>query len=237
MEDLSDEAFITLEKKGSYAGYYLSAYKEIKDIKNKGVLTKSEILKCETAVNYLKEHYSKISNDPKCLYLLLSAWWKTKTGKSMFYGEKQTVSFSEKDWEYCLELIQKIIGIGDLSTKPSLIYLKGLAIFHLGSIDEALSVFRDLEGTTYQLGKRRIIRSYLASNSNGAPIEYHGIVYSVSDDGKGGRIYVENIRKDVHFVPRDFNRPNIEKGEALDFYLAFNFIGPIAFPLHLFRNS
>jgi len=235
--DLSDEAFIALEKKGSYAGYYLSAYKEIKDIKNKGVLTKSEILKCETAVNYLKEHYSKISNDPKCLYLLLSAWWKTKTGKSMFYGEKQTVSFSEKDWEYCLELIQKIIGIGDLSTKPSLIYLKGLAIFHLGSIGEALSVFKDLEGTTYQLGKRRIIRSYLASNSSGNPIKYHGTVYSISDDGKGGQIYVEEIRKLVHFVPRDFNRPNIEKDEALDFYLAFNFIGPIAFPLHLFRNS
>lgn len=236
MDDLSDEAFATLEKKGSYAGYYLSAYKEIKDINNKDVLTESEILKCETAVNYLEQHYSKISNDTKCLYLLLSTWWKTKTGKSMFYGEKQTVPFSEKDWQYCLELIQKIIGIGDLSTKPSLIYLKGLANFHLGSINEALSVFRDLEGTTYQLGKRRIIRSYLASNSNGSPKEYHGIVYSVSDDGRRGRIYVEEIRKDVHFVPRDFNRPNIEKGEALDFYLAFNFIGPIAFPPHLFRN-
>ncbi len=237
IDNLSDEAFTTLEKKGSYAGYYLIAYNKIKDVNNKGVLTESEILKCKIAVDYLVQHYSKISNDTKCLYLLLSTWWKIKTGKSMFYGEKQTVPFSEKDWKYCLELIQKIIGIGDLSTKPSLIYLKGLANFHLRSINEALSVFRDLEGTTYQLGKRRIIKSYLASNSNGTPTKYHGIVYSVSDDGRNGRIYIEEIRKDVFFVPRDFNRPNIEKGEALDFYLAFNFIGPIAYPLHLFRNS
>lgn len=237
MGDLSSEAFAKLEQKGSYAGYYLTAFKDIKDINNKGMLTKSEILKCETAVNYLKSHYSRISNDTRCLYLLLSTWWKTKTGKSMFYGEKQTVPFSEKDWEYCLELIKKIFDIGDLVTKPSLVYLKGLAIFHLGSVGEAFSIFNDLEGISYQLGKRRIIRSYLASNSNGDPIKYHGTVYSRSDDGKRGQIYVEEIRQFVHFVPRDFNRPNIEKDEALDFYLAFNFIGPIAFPIHLFRNA
>lgn len=235
--DFSEEAFATLDKKGSYAGYYLTAYDYIRDINTKNIFNESEILKCEAAVNYLKSYYSKISNDTKCLYLLLSTWWKTKTSKSMFYGEKQTIPFSEKDWEYCLELIEKIIDIGDLATKPSLIYLRGLASFHLGFISEAFSIFNNLEGTSYQLGKRRIIKSYLASNSKGNPIKYHGTVYFVSDDGKKGQIYVEEIRKLVHFVPRDFNRPNIEKDEALEFYLAFNFIGPIAIPQYLFRNA
>lgn len=232
LDKLSKESFDALERSGSLAGYYLTAYQIIKDVKKNATLSRDEKLKCENAVNYLKEHYHKISNDTQCLYLLLNTWWKTKTGKPMFYGEKQTVPLDDNDWKYCLEIVSKIIDIGDLASKPSLVYLKALALYHIGSVKEAISLFRDLESSTYHLGKRRIIKSYLASNNFGGPIKYHGTVYSISGNGKNGKIYVEELRQVIHFSPTDFNRPNIDKNEAIDFYIAFNFISPVAIPLH-----
>ena len=60
---------------GSSAGYYLRAYAIVKNILFKSSLTDDDIQACERAVDYLKEHWEKINQDSRSLYLLLKVWW------------------------------------------------------------------------------------------------------------------------------------------------------------------
>ncbi len=238
-QEISDEAFKSLLAKGSCAGYYLRAYNIISDLPKNTELTPFQRALCRPAVKYLEENRKAIARDSRCLYLLLHTWWKMQTGKPMFYGERQIVSLIEEDWKYFLRIIIDLMGIDDLSTNPSLMYLRGLATFHLGYIDDALSIFRELERESdYVTGRRRIIRSYLASTGDGRPRKFNGTVAWVSGEGSRGEVYVEELRRKIRFLPRDFNRLDIKERETLnDFHLAFNFIGPIADPMSYLRSQ
>lgn len=238
-EKLSDEAFKSLLNKGSCAGYYLRAHDKINDLPKNTELTPFQRELCRSAVKYLEENRKAISNDSRCLYLLFHTWWKMKTGKPIFYGERQSVPFTEDDWKYFLGIIIDLMNIDELSTNPSLMYLRGLATFHLGHIDPALSIFRDLvRESEYVTGRRRIIRSYLASTEDGQPRKFNGTVAWVSDEWSKGELYVDKLRRRISFLPHDFNRLDIKENETLnDFHLAFNFIGLIADPIWYLKSK
>lgn len=238
-EKLSDEAFESLIKKGSSAGYYLRAHDKINDLPKNIELTPFQRELCRPAVKYLEENRKAISHDSRCLYLLFHTWWKMKTGKPIFYGERQIIPFTEDDWKYFLGIIIDLMNIDDLSTNPSLMYLRGLATFHLGHIEPAFGIFRDLvRESEYITGRRRIIRSYLASTEDGKPRRYNGTVEWVSEDRSKGELYVDKLRRRIIFLPHDFNRLDIEEKETLnDFHIAFNFIGLIADPIWHFKSK
>lgn len=237
-EDLSEEAFKLLVAQGSCAGYYLKAYDRIKDLP-KGELTPFQCEICRPSVNYLEENRKAILHDSRCLYLLLHTWWKMKTGKPVFFGERQLVSFNRDDWQYFLGIIIDLMEIHELSTNTSLLYLKGLATFHLGDIDSALNIFRDLRRESdYLTGRRRIIRSYLASTEDGKPMKFSGTVEWVSEESSRGDLYIDKLRRKISFLPRDFNRLDIKEHETInEFHLAFNFIGPIADPTNYLKSK
>lgn len=238
-EDLSEDAFKALLNKGSCAGYYLRAYDQISELPKNTELGSSQRELCRSAVKYLEENRKAIIRDSRCLYLLLHTWWKMQTGKPIFYGERQTVFFTEENWRYFLGIILNLTGIEGLSTNPSLMYLRGIAAFHLGDVDNALSIFRELERESdYITGRRRIIRSYLASTKDGQPRKFNGTVAWVSGNGTRGEVYVEELRRNIRFLPRDFNRLDIKEHETLnDFHLAFNFIGLIADPKSYLKSQ
>lgn len=238
-EDLSEEAFKSLIDRGSCAGYYLKAYDRIKDLPKNAELTPFQCALCQPSVKYLEENRMAISRDSRCLYLLLHTWWKMKTGKPLFIGERQMVSFNIDDWKYFLGIIIDLLAINELSSNHSLMYLNGLATFHLGHTDSALSIFRDLERESdYLVGRRRIIRSYLASTEDGKPMKFNGTVQWVSEDGSKGALYTDKLRRKIPFLPRDFNRLDIKEHETInEFHLAFNFIGPIADPTNYLKSK
>lgn len=238
-EKLSEEAFKSLLDRGSCAGYYLKAYDTIKDLPKNSELTPLQCELCQSSVDYLEKNRKSISHDSRCLYLLLHNWWKMKTGKPLFFSERQIVSFNENDWKYLLGIITDLMNINDFSTNPSLMYLKGLATFHLNHIAPALSIFRDLaRESDYLIGRRRIIRSYLASTEDGHPMRFSGTVDFVHENGSKGDLYIENLRHKISFLPRDFNRLDIKKHETInEFHLAFNFIGPIADPTNYLKSK
>lgn len=238
-KDLSDNAFESLLAQGSCAGYFLRAYSKIPDIPRNTELSLVVRELCRPAVDYLEENRRIIANDNRCLHLLLHTWWKMQTGKPLFYGERQTVSLSEENWKYFLGILMDLMNISEFSANPSLMYLRGLATFHLGHTVDAFNIFRDLERESdYVTGRRRIIRSYLASTIDGKPRKFDGTVTWKSEDGRKGEIYVEEIRRKIPFFLHDFNRPDIKKHDSLnDFHLAFNFIGPIADPISYFKSQ
>jgi hypothetical protein len=112
-------------------------------------------------------------------------------------------------------------------------YLSGIASFHLGRLEDAYEQFRELEREADRVsGRRRVIRSYLASQADGHPRVFHGTVAWVDEERNRGELYVEELRRNVRFFPLDFNRPGIQAREAIGrFHIAFNFLGPIADPI------
>jgi hypothetical protein len=109
-----------------------------------------------------------------------------------------------------------------------LVFIEALAHFHLGRVDAALDIFRQLERESETIGKKRIIRSYLASNPNGTPQTYDGTVRHVNARNTRGDIYIERLRRQIPFIPADLGRREFRKGEPLaDLHIAFNYLGPI----------
>ena len=240
-EDLSEEAFQSLLKQGSKAGYCLKALQIVKGIdklRTEDMLSKVERQRFHDAASYLEENRGEIEGDGRCLNLLLHLWWRAKTGRRIFHGERQTVPFTQKDWQYCREIILKLMAASELYTTPRIKYLHGLAAFHLEDFPNAFQIFREIEQDFGHVrGRRRILRSYLISTSDGRPEVFTGSV--VWTDGKRGEVYVSELGRRVPFLPHnDFNRSNIQSGESLGkFHLALNFIGLIADPIGFLKQG
>ncbi len=226
--ELTEDAFNKLDEMGSSAGYYLMSKQIAEGIPLNKQINDNERAQCKKAVDYLQRNYEKIFKDGRSMYLLLRLWWMMKIGKPMFYGEKQVLSFTQEDWVYCQRLLTELSLLDEIYSSPKLLYLRGLAAFHLDEIRETFEIFRQLERESdFRTGQLRIIRSYLASTNKGEPRKYIGEVRWFSDDLSKGGIYIPEIRKEVIFFHREFRRPDIRRGDSFDFYLAFNFLGPI----------
>ena len=238
--ELSEDAFEKLKSMGSSIGYYLKAHDIISDVPFNEELTSSQRVQVEQAAKYLEENRGSINNDRRTLYLLLRVWWMSKTGKPMFYRERQTVPFTYDDWSYCYRLVQTLLTIDEIMyNNPRLIYLHGIATFHLSEIKDSFEIFKQLERQAdYRTGPRRIIRSYIASLPDGKPRKFTGEVSWLSEDVTKGGVFIPEIREVVLFFPREFNRPDIRRGQSLgEFHLAFNFLGPSADPVGHLRTS
>jgi hypothetical protein len=238
---ISEDAFQELIKLGSSAGYYLKAYEMVREILLKDtILEADEIELAKNAVQYLKEHRHKSVNyDARTLYLLLKVWWLSKTGKKLFYGERETVPFNHEDWLECLHIIEDLMKTSEFYENPSLTYLKGLATFHLNQVSQSLAIFKELENDFNAKGRRRIIRSYIASNPDGQPKKYTGEVAWINNNSREiGKVYVSELqRSSINFMPHIFQKPDIRKGESLgEFHIAFNFLGLIADPIAYYEK-
>ena len=230
---MSEVAFQSLLDMGSAAGYYIRAL----EIGGSLVNTEGryvEIANChEDAWSYLEEHRKAIGDDSRCLNLLFDYWWLIKTGHRLFERERVVLNFEEDDWLYALQLIR------DLNTSQSsrrgltLSFLQAILLFHLDQVPQAMQLFREVESESFVVSsRRRILRSFLASGSNGEPRVFHGNVRSIEPSGRRGQVFVEELRQYVTFLPTDFGRPEIRRGDSLGaFHIAFNFIGPVADPL------
>ena len=235
--ELTDDAFRKLEEKGSSAGYYLRAHNMVSEVPFDKPLDVDQLQQCRKAVDYLEQNKEVITSDGRTLYMLLRLWWMSNTGRPMFFGERQVLPFSQDDWLYCSKLIRTLMMTDDIYYNPRLLYLSGLSAFHLGGFPDAFDIFKDLEREAdYRTGRRRIIRSYLASLPSGEPRIYSGQVQWVTENHTKGGLYLPEIRKPITFFPREFNRPDIQKGDSIgEFYVAFNFLGLIADPVTYYK--
>ena len=229
---LSDSAFQSLLSIGSAAGFYIRAWEiggsPIEAQKEGGTRNG----KHESAWSYLEKHRIQIEQDSRCLNLLFDYWWLSKTGHRPFDDERAGLPFGEEDWSYALQLIRDLKSLQGLQRGLTLSFLEALALFHLGHITPAIQLFREIETESYTVSsRRRILRSFIASEPSGRPRVFRGTVGSVEPGGRRGQVIVEELRQRITFLPADFGRPEIRQGDSLgEFHIAFNFIGPIADP-------
>lgn len=239
LEDLADSAFDALVAQGSGAGYFLRA------LRISGLSTSPDLSLSETrqpirkALQYLEENLEPASKDIRCLDLYLDLWWLANTGVKLFDRERLSAPLTEDAWKKCLDILATIERTGKSSRPLRLAFLRGLANFHVGSTAEAFATFREVNRESDRLrGRWRVIRSFVASSPDGTPRKFHGSVKWVDESGLRGEVYVEELRHAIPFLPRDFGRPEIAKGESLgEFHVAFNFLGPVADQVTAYKHS
>ena len=104
-------------------------------------------------------------------------------------------------------------------------------------MQDSLETFKVLDSeTNFSLnGRRRVAKTYLASDSNGNPKEYSGTVkrqVSLINGQKVGDIKIESLNVFVPFLLYEFHKEFFQQGEKINkFYIGFNFRGPIAIPI------
>ena len=182
----------------------------------------------KVALDVLREAPIAIRNDWKCAHLILDLYWLNKTGKYPLRGERNTVAFTQADWLECLDLLASLHGAAEFD-QYRISFLRGLALFHVRSMDACQAVFKELGSLGIDIS-RRVYLTYLASDPDGNPSKFTGRVTWASADGRRGKVWVEQLRADINFVPLHFSSEAYRtKGEVLpDFYIGFNYRGPIA---------
>jgi hypothetical protein len=232
LEQMASEAFDQLRAIGSTAGFYLKAL-QISGLPDAAKeLTSGNIGHLEDALAYLRENAEHIKNDVRCLELQLDLWWMTHTGQRLFEGERIALPLHNEHWRELLSLVHAIDATRNSHRSTVLLFLNAMALFHLREYSQAFDLFREVERDSDRVrGRRRIVRSYLASTASGQPAKFNGQVSWATNEGTKGEVFVEGVRN-VAFIPRDFGMPNARRGEAMpEFHIAFNFLGPIADPV------
>ena len=225
---LADEAFEALDQSGSCAGYFIRALYLSGRLTGRPESREKEL--ASKGLEYLEANWDRIKRDIRCLELNLDLWWLVHTGNRFFASERLTLGLSNTEWQQLVRLIDDITTSGETQRPVVMAYLRAIAYFHLGYTQQSFDEFREVERVSDQIsGSRRIVRSYLASTVDGTPKKFHGTVSRLSQEGRRGEVYVEELGRAVPFFPADFGKPEIIRGETLgEFHIAFNFLGPIA---------
>ncbi len=238
LEDLEEAAFASLEEKGSCAGYYLRALRISGLPESAESATEVNARRLNDALTYLRSQKEKISADARCLDLMLDLWWIVSTGRKLFASERMLLPLSLSQWNECLAMVEAIEATGESKRPLVTAFIRGLAFFHLGRLEFAFQTFKELDRESERvMGRRRIVRSYIASAPTGVPQKFHGIVAWVAPDGVKGSVHIEELRRQIDFRPRDFGKPDITPRSSLgEFHIAFNFVGPIADPVSYYKG-
>ena len=235
-QDLSESAFQSLIAIGSSAGFYIRAREIAQGIHVPAGRGSKDGESYRAAWEYLENNRDHITNDARCLNLLLNNWWISKTGHRLFDDERVVLPFRDDEWSYTLQLVRELRAL-ESHRDLALSLLEAIALFHMGRFPAALHLFREVEAESYRVpGRRRIFRSFLASEAGGSPKAYHGTVRHVEPRGHRAQVFVDEIGQHLTLLPADFGRPDIRQGDSLgEFHIAFNFIGPILDPLARFK--
>lgn len=205
------------------AAYYLLALRALG--------TTNDPASVKIALRVLLEAPASIREDWKCARLILDLYWRDRTGERLLRGERNTVAFTESDWQECLAILDTLRGAATFD-QYRIAFLRGLALFHVGSMAASQSEFRELGSLGLDVS-RRVHLAYLASDSEGRPRRFTGSVAWASADGRKGRVWVDQLKAEVDFVPLRFSPDAYRtKREVVPtFHIGFNYLGPIADPI------
>jgi len=230
--ELADAAFDALGARSSGAGVYLRA----RAMANPSSLgphpLKTDVERVESALDYLAQYSELVALDIRCLNLQFDLWWILHAGQRPFADERHCLPFNEAEWREALAMIEQMEHRGRTYRDVPLLLLRGLAEFHIGDLAAAFSTFDEVRRRSDEVrGRRRIVRSYLASTPDGRPVVHRGTVLWASRDLRRGEVQVDELRRRVTFIAREFGTRELRPGANLgDFHIGFNFLGPIADP-------
>lgn len=227
---VEDEAFAALLHRGSASGIILRAL-QLAGGPRQDEWTKEGAAK---AFAFADEQSRPLESvDQRLMETMFNLGWVAAAGERAFARERVALPFGPAEWQQVVRLTQRALANGESSRPTKLLFLRGLAEFHLNSHALALETFREVERDSFAIRSRwNVIRSYVASNEYGVPRVFHGIVADVFEGGLRGEVYVEELQQRIPFRARDFGGQPFVRGDPLQaLHIAFSLQGPIADPV------
>jgi hypothetical protein len=226
---LSDEAFEELDKLGSTVGYYLRA-RAIAPLMSdtNETLSDTEFDRAKNAAAYLRQHYSKTSNDPRCLRLLLSMEWLVATRRWLFKGVRQPLPATSEDRLSIRNVLSDLgLSAGD-ELPPRYRYLEAVMMWLGDNEDGANRIWRQLDYDTKYVESDRVIIRHVLTDSAFQPRVFDGIVVRQIGQDRWS-VQVDAIRRRVDLVSSSFRDIDVALGRTVrGFSIGFNYRGPIA---------
>lgn len=228
---LEEQALKSLANMGSSAGEYLLAWKKM-FFADRTWKDNDEIA---SAIERIEQFPSP---DLRLCRLYTQAWWQLYGNADLFQYEKErtTAALTKPQWEHYLEWLNKRLSFsfeGSLQAKFS----RAWALFQVGLYRDSEDKFRELDRESI-IGRNRVIKISTWCDEFGKPVPCKGTIRRVYFDQDAGYVYVPQIRREVKFRPSDYSSATIAPNETLeDFYIAFNFRGPLCDPIKFYVPS
>ena len=230
--ELTEQAFIELEKNGSTAGYFLRAREYAPDFNMDDVEVTSpdDLKKAKSAADFLTDRFDKIQQDERCLSLLLECRWIAAMRRRPLRGERQPLPTGELRLHF-LDIVRSLNEAAGESSRYATRYLGAVLAWLTRDYVGARNIFHQLYQETDGVYSRRISKRHVVSHRDGTPKRFTGRVERNIGEGRW-LIRIDGLNQTVALVDRDFPYDAVAVGRTLTgFGIAFNFIGPIADPI------
>ena len=226
---LTEEAYLDLEERGSTAGYYLRArdYAPILSPDVIEVNDSQELAKAKQAARFLSEYFQRIETDVRCLFLLLECRWISEMGRRPFRGERQPLPNEDRTIRELLELVRALNKASGESSRHGTRYLEAVLSWLAREYEQSRRMFSQLADDTDFENPSRVVKRNLITEPDFTPRQFEGRVERPRGDNDWD-IRVDGIQQLVRLRGRDFPNDPITYGRTIKgFAIGFNFIGPI----------
>ncbi len=231
MPEMSEQALRTLDDAGSAAGYFLRAQQLGPTRPNHGE-SLADRKKADEAADFLENNWSRLVRDERCLRYLITCHWIADTGQWPLRGERKSIPPTEARRNAILKSLRALRDLGALERDQNLLFVEIVLLWLGPDESQALRLWRDLERDTEFLDSRRVIKRLILTDEKGRPRVFEGRVESETNPGRF-TVRVDSLGRCIQVLERDFPRHDLAYGRTISrFGIAFNYIGPIADPLH-----
>lgn len=228
-EAISDDAFARLDQAGSTAGYFIRARRLAPEVVPHTEPSARDITGALSCVRYLREHYDKISQDERCLRLLLDMEWAVRTQRWFMRGLRQPFPASTEFREMVQGIVGDMVLLGEDKLATKYRYLRAVTKWLEGNEKTSRELWIELASDTEFADPRRVSSRHLLTDDNGSPIMYRGIVEKQLGAGRF-QVRVDGIGL-IDLLAEYFPTVEIAFGRTVsNFHIAFNYRGPLADP-------
>ncbi|MGE8519059.1 MAG: hypothetical protein ACN6OK_02360 [Alcaligenes faecalis] len=231
LPELTEQALHALDAEGSTAGVFLRARK-VGPGYGRAEGISPDRASASAAAAILEASWDKTIRDERCLRYLLSCQWIAATGDWPLRGERKSIPASTESRQAVLRTLQALRDLGVSESDYELVYLEAVLLWLCVDEMQALRMWRELSRETEFSDSRRVVRRLILTDDTGRPQSFEGRVEAETEPGRFS-VLVQPLDRRVPGLGRDFQGLELSYGRTIPrFGVAFNYIGPIADPLH-----
>ncbi len=230
--EMSRSAIEALHAEGSLTGHYLIASAKVYDTSHR-FRDRSSLLE---ALAYL-EGISGAIEDLRVLRLYLSVWWQVHGEPHLFDKdrERSRVALTVQQWRHFARLLERRLSFKEEEGHVRARFLLAWALFQSGDYQKSEDQFTEL-GRLPRSGVDWAVRRAVWCNDRGEPVPCQGTIRQLFYGDERGRVYCPEVGLRIPFEVQGFKAQDLRINAPLkDFYIAFNFRGPIADPIRAYR--
>ena len=229
---LSRSAIEALHAEGSLTGHYLIACDQVYDSQHQ-LRDRSSL---ERALAYL-EGVPGALDDLRILRLYLGVWWRVHGEPRLFDRdrERSRVALTGEQWRHLARHLKRRLSFPEEEGNGRSKFLLAWALFQSGEYQKSEDQFNELERLP-RGGTDWAVRRAVWCDDHGEPVPCRGTIRQLFHGDERGRVYCTDVGLRIPFDVRGFKSQDLRINAPLtDFYIAFNFRGPIADPARAYR--